>query len=76
MVRSMVLSAQSGGQQRLLLLQQAAVAGNEVGELAGLRDDNRPLKSENRLLKSRFGADDEKPPVPDGNPNTDSQPRG
>jgi len=52
-VRSMVLSAQSAGQQRLLWLQQSAAVGGEVGELARLRDENRQLKSENRLLKAR-----------------------
>ena len=56
MVRSVVLSAESGGQQRLLLLQQAAAVGGEAGELARLRDENRRLKSENGLLKSRFDA--------------------
>ena len=55
MIRSVVLSAQCGGQQRLLVLQQAAVVGGEAGELARLRDENRQLKSENHLLKSRFG---------------------
>ncbi len=54
MVRSMVFSAQSAGQQRLLFLQRAVAAGEEVGELARLRDENRRLTSENRLLKSRF----------------------
>jgi len=34
MVRSMVLSAQSAGQQRLLLLQRAIVTGDQAGELA------------------------------------------
>jgi len=53
MVRSMVLSAQSAGQQRLLWLQQSAGVGGEVGELAQLRDENRQLKWENRLLKAR-----------------------
>jgi hypothetical protein len=48
MVRSMVLSAQSAGQQRLSLLQRAVAAGEEVGELARLRDENRRLKSELR----------------------------
>ena len=37
MVRSMVLSAQSAGQRRLLWLQQSAAVGGEVGELARLR---------------------------------------
>ena len=32
-VRSMVVSAQSAGQQRLLWLQQSATVGGEVGEL-------------------------------------------
>ena len=53
MVRSMVLSAQSAGQQRLLWLQQSAAVGGEVGEVAQLRDENRQLKWENRLLKAR-----------------------
>jgi len=53
MVRSMVLSAQSAGQQRLLFLQRAVAAGEEVGEVARLRDENRQLKWENRLLKAR-----------------------
>ena len=53
MVRSMVLSAQSAGQQRLLHLVQSAGVGGEVGEVARLRDENRRLKSENHLLKSR-----------------------
>ena len=55
MVRSMVLSAQSAGQQRLSLLQRAVAAGEEAGELARLRDENRRLNSELRLLKDRFG---------------------
>jgi len=55
MVRSMVLSAQSAGQQRLLCLQRAVAAGEEVGELARLRDENRRLDSELRMLKDRFG---------------------
>ena len=54
-VRSMVLSAQSAGQQRLLFVQRAVAAGEEVGELARLRDENRRLDSELRLLKDRFG---------------------
>jgi len=54
-VRSMVLSAQSAGQQRLLFLQQAVGAGEAAGELARLRDENRRLTSELRLLKDRFG---------------------
>ncbi|HUW10279.1 MAG TPA: DDE-type integrase/transposase/recombinase [Anaerolineae bacterium] len=53
MVRSMVLSAQAAGQQRLLWLQQSAAVGGEVGEVARLRDENRQLKWENRLLKAR-----------------------
>jgi len=53
MVRSMVLSAQSAGQQRLLWLQQSAAVGGDVGEVARLRDENRRLKSENHLRKSR-----------------------
>ena len=55
MVRSMVLSAQSAGQQRLLLLQRAIVTGDQAGELARLRDENRRLKAENRMLQARFG---------------------
>jgi len=55
MVRSMVLSAQSAGQQRLLLLQRAVAAGEEPGELARLRDENRRVNSELRMLKDRFG---------------------
>jgi len=54
MVRSMVLSARSAGQQRLLFLEQSAGVGRETGELARLREENRQLKSENRLLKSRL----------------------
>ena len=54
MIRSLVLSAESGGQQRLLLLQQAAAVGGEAGELARLREENRRLKWENGLLRSRF----------------------
>ena len=54
-VRSMVLSAQSAGQQRLLLLRRAVAAGEDAGELAWLRDENRRLTSESRLLKARFG---------------------
>jgi len=56
MVRSMVLSAQSAGQQRLLWLQQSAGVGGEAGELAWLRDENRRLTSENRLLKCMSSA--------------------
>ena len=55
MVRSMVLSAQSAGQQRLLFLQRAVAAGDQAGELARLRDENRRLRSENRMLQARFG---------------------
>jgi hypothetical protein len=44
MVRSMVLSAQSAGNQRLLWLQQSAAVGGDVGEMARLRDENRQLK--------------------------------
>jgi len=51
----MVLSAQAAGQQRLSLLQRAVAAGEEVGELARLRDENRRLNSELRMLKDRFG---------------------
>jgi transposase InsO family protein len=54
-VRSMALSAQSAGQQRLLWLQQSAAVGGEVGELARLRDENRRLNSELRMFKDRFG---------------------
>lgn len=54
-VRSMVVSAQSAGRQRLSLLQRAVTVGEGVGELARLRDENRRLQSENRLLKARFG---------------------
>ena len=53
-VRSMVLSAQCAGQQRLLLLRQAVAHGGDAGELARLRDENRQLKSENSLLRSRL----------------------
>ncbi len=52
-VRSMVLSAQAAGQQRLLLLQRAVVASEAEGEVARLRDEIRRLQSENRLLKAR-----------------------
>ena len=55
MARSMVLSAQSAGQQRLLFLQWAVAAGEEAGELTRLRDENRRLNSELRMLKNRFG---------------------
>jgi len=54
-VRSMVLSAQAAGQQRLLLLKRAIASGDTAGELARLRDENRRLTSENRLLRSRLG---------------------
>ncbi len=54
-VRSMVLSAQSAGQQRLFFLQRAVSAGEEVGELARLRDENRRLDWELRMFKDRFG---------------------
>ena len=54
MVRSMVLSAQSAGQHRLLFLPRTVAVGEGVGELARLRDENCRLKSENRLLRSRF----------------------
>jgi transposase len=53
MVRSMVLSAQAAGQQRLLFLQQAVATSDTVGEVARLRDEIRRLQSENRLLKAR-----------------------
>ena len=53
MVRSMVLSAQSAGQRRLLWLQQSAAVGGDVGELARLREENRQLKWENRIIKGR-----------------------
>ena len=55
MVRSMMLSGQSAGQQRLLHLRQAAGVGGDAGEVALLREENRQLKSESNLLKSRFG---------------------
>ncbi len=55
MVRSIVLSAQSAAQQRLLCLQQAVGAGEDAGEQARLRDENWRLTSELRLLKDRFG---------------------
>jgi len=51
----MVLSAQAAGQQRLLFLKRAVAAGEEVGELGRLRDENRRLNSELRMLKDRFG---------------------
>jgi len=53
-VRSVVLSAQCAGQQRLLLLRQAAANRGDAGELARLRDENRQSNAENRLLKSRL----------------------
>ena len=49
------VDAQSAGQQRLLFLQRAVAAGEEVGELARLHDENRRLNSELRMLKDRFG---------------------
>jgi len=55
MVRSMVLSAQAAGQQRLLFLQRAVAAGEGAGELARLRDENRRLNAELRMFKDRFG---------------------
>jgi len=54
LVRSIALSAQSAGQQRLLWWSQSAAMGGELGAVARLRDENRRLKSENRLLKSRL----------------------
>jgi transposase InsO family protein len=54
-VRSMVVSAQSAGQQRLVFLQRAVAAGETAGELARPRDENRRLNSELRMLKDRFG---------------------
>jgi hypothetical protein len=51
----MVLSAQSAGQQRMLHLVRSVGVGGETGELARLRDENRRLTSELRLLKDRFG---------------------
>jgi putative transposase len=54
-VRSMVLSAQATGQQRLLLVQGDIAAGESEGELARLRDENRRLTAENRLLRARLG---------------------
>jgi hypothetical protein len=53
-IRSMVLSAQSAGQQRLLWLKQTAAVGGDVGEAAWLREENRRLKSGNRMLKARL----------------------
>jgi hypothetical protein len=50
-VRSMVLSTQAAGEQRLLRLGGAAMAGEQAGELARLRDGNRRLVSENRCLR-------------------------
>ena len=55
MVRSMVLSAQAAGQQRLLWLQPSAAVGGDVGEVARLSDENRRLNSELRMFKDRFG---------------------
>ena len=55
MVRSMVLSAQSASQLRMLHLRRAAGVGGNVGETARLREENRRLRAENQLLKSRFG---------------------
>ena len=57
MVRSMVLSAQSAGQQRLSLLQRAVAAKEEVGELARLRDENRRLADVD-MVKTPFRAPD------------------
>lgn len=54
-VRSMVLSAGSAGQRRLLFLKSAIAVGDTVGELARLRDENRRLTAENRLLRVRLG---------------------
>jgi len=54
-VRSMVLSARSAGQQRLLSLQRAVAEGETAGEVAWLRDENRRLTAELRTLKDRFG---------------------
>jgi hypothetical protein len=54
-VRAMVLAAQATGQQRLLRVERAVVAGEVAGELARLRDENRRLRSENQLLKARLG---------------------
>jgi hypothetical protein len=51
----MVLSAQATGQQRLLLVQGDIAAGESEGELARLRDENRRLTAENRLLRARLG---------------------
>lgn len=53
-VRSMVLSAQSAGQRRLLFLQRAIAGGEMAGELARLRDENGRLTSELRMLKDRL----------------------
>jgi len=55
-VRSMVLSAQSAGQQRVSWLQRAIAAGDTVGELARLRDENRRLTLELRMFNARFGS--------------------
>jgi transposase len=51
----MVLSAQSAGQQRLLLLQRAVAIGDQAGEVTRLQEENRRLKAENRMLRARFG---------------------
>lgn len=40
-VRSMVLSAQSAGQLRMLHLHQAHGAGGKVGQMTRLREENR-----------------------------------
>ena len=50
LVRSMVLSVQSAGQQRLLFLQRAILTGDQAGELTRLREENRRLRSANRML--------------------------
>jgi len=42
-VRSIVVSAQSAGQQRLLWLQQNATVGGEVGELVSRERKEAPL---------------------------------
>ena len=54
-MRAMVLAAQAAGQQRLLRVERAVVAGEVAGELARLRGENRRLRSENQLLKARLG---------------------
>jgi transposase-like protein len=38
-----------------LFLQRAIAGGETMGELARLREENRRLQSENRVLKARFG---------------------